>query len=62
MYYDAQNTLTYEDGDYSGYTTSGFIFDASVCVIAKDTKYFCNTAPSEFYAVDSIYSNNWNAY
>lgn len=62
VYYSEGNTQTFTDGDYSGYLTDGYIFDAAVCVSVQDTKYFCNTANSEFYSVNSVYHNNWNAY
>jgi len=62
VYYSEGNTQTYEGADYSGYVTDGNIFSAAVCMTADTTKYFCNTANSQFYSVNSVYSNNWNAY
>jgi hypothetical protein len=51
---------TYEESNYAGYTTSGEIFTAEMCINAKDTPFFCTIYNEDFYVADTISDDAWN--
>lgn len=57
--FDTDQTVTYA-ATYGGYSTSGVILGANICMYAKDTPYFCNVYSSDFYVADAVYQNDWS--
>lgn len=53
--------MTYE-GNYAGYSTSGSIYEAGVCVKTVNTKSFCTTDNEEFYSANKVSTNDWSSY
>jgi hypothetical protein len=51
---------TYEESNYAGYTTSGEIFTAEMCINSIDTPFFCTIYNQDFYVADTISDDAWN--
>jgi hypothetical protein len=60
FYFNATDNYEIDEASYGGFTTSGYIYNATVCATVSTSDYFCTTNSAEFYIADSIYSDNWN--
>lgn len=53
-------TTNYTNASYGGYTTSGTVYGANICLRTVGTTDFCTIYNSEFFAARHVYDNNWN--
>jgi hypothetical protein len=51
---------TYSDSNYAGYSTSGEIYSADICLQTRDTPFFCTIYNQEFYVADQVTNDAWN--
>jgi hypothetical protein len=60
QYYVEGETANYTSADYGGYVTSGYVFQAGLCMAASGVSAFCSTDNVQFFSANQISGNSWN--